>query len=149
MRGSARAATFGVREPGVVYRVRPAAYSVILDGERRVACVTEESGLYLPGGGIEPGEDAARALHREVAEECARALEVLAPLGEAIQYYRSARGEAYELRASFFLARFGGVLDHEAQHELHWRPAGPVPPPFFHACHGWAVGLALQKPRDR
>lgn len=135
---------FGTREPGVDYRPRPAAYAVVFDEAGRIACVTEESGLYLPGGGIDAGEDALAALHREVAEECALALEVLAPLGRAIQYYRSARGETFELRASFFLARFGDSLPGEPAHVLHWLPSRSAPP-FFHECHRWALERALAR----
>jgi hypothetical protein len=25
---------------------------------------------------------------------------------------------------------------------LSWRSASPVPPPFYHECHRWAVALA-------
>jgi 8-oxo-dGTP diphosphatase len=140
---------FGAPDPGARHRVRPAAYAVIFDGRGRVACVEEESGLYLPGGGIDPGEDALAAVHREVAEECARALEVLASLGHAVQFYRSARGEAFELRASFFLARFGAALQCAAQHDLRWIPAAPGSPmpPFFHECHRWVVEAALRSGR--
>lgn len=141
------AVVFGTRDSGLVYRPRPAAYAVVLDESGRVACVTEASGLYLPGGGIDPGEDALAAVHREVAEECARALEIVAPLGEAIQYYRSAAGETFELRASFFLGRFGEARENRPQHVLEWRATDAHLPPFFHACHGWAVERALRLQR--
>jgi 8-oxo-dGTP diphosphatase len=134
---------FGAPEDGVVYRVRPAAYAVVLDAGGRVACVTEGSGLFLPGGGLEPGEDAASAVHREVAEECARSLEIVAPLGAAVQFHRTPRGEAFELRATFFLARFGAALDRAPQHALTWLPAAPETPSFHHACHAWAVRRAM------
>ena len=135
--------TFGHREHQRPYRRRSAAYAVILDDQRRVACVTEELGLFLPGGGLEAGEDAISAVHREVAEECARALEVMSPLDSAIQFFFSARGEPYELHAAFFLARFGQRLDGLPQHELSWVPTFPEPPAFFHECHQWAVQQAL------
>jgi 8-oxo-dGTP diphosphatase len=134
---------FGIRSDQHAYRVREAAYVVILDDVRRVACVAEESGLFLPGGGLEPGEDAVRAVHREVAEECGRALEIIAPLPSAIQFFVTLRGEPYELHASFFLGRFGDLLDAPAQHALSWLPVEPESPPFYHECHRWAVRQAL------
>lgn len=56
---------------GIRYRLRPGVYAVLLRG--REILVTHQSEpepeLQLPGGGIDPGESALRALHREVFEE--------------------------------------------------------------------------------
>ncbi|MCA1774601.1 MAG: NUDIX hydrolase [Loktanella sp.] len=53
------------------YRVRHGAYAVLLRG--RSMLLTWQGGIHdemqLPGGGIDPGESALRALHREVYEE--------------------------------------------------------------------------------
>jgi 8-oxo-dGTP diphosphatase len=137
--------SFGYRQSTQRYQRRDAAYAVILDDKQRVACVVDKRRLFLPGGGLEEGEDALRAVHREVAEECAMALEIISPLDSAVQFFRAARGQAYELRASFFLARFGDALDGPAQHELRWLSAVPTPPLFYHECHRWAVGRALSR----
>jgi 8-oxo-dGTP diphosphatase len=137
--------SFGVRQRELVYRIRNAAYAIVFDDQRQVACVAEESGLFLPGGGLEADEDPISAVHREVAEECARALEIVAPLQPAIQFFCTARGEPFELRASFFLAHFGHMLGGAGQHELSWQSATPDSPPFFHECHRWAVQQALNQ----
>lgn len=134
--------TFGERAPGADYVVRPAAYVVVFDAVQRVACVSETSGLFLPGGGVEAGEDALAAAHREVGEECARKLEVIAQLEPATQFFRSGDGVDFELRASFFLGAFGARLDRNAEHALSWHPSAPDPPPLYHACHRWAVERA-------
>jgi len=137
--------TFGHRQGKRRYQRRDAAYAVILDDEQSVACVVDKRRLFLPGGGLEAGEDALHAVHREVAEECAETLEIISPLESAIQYFETARGEAYQLRASFFLARFGSVLEVTAQHELRWLPFVPQLPAFYHECHRWAVERALSR----
>jgi len=137
--------SFGHREGGRSYQRRLAAYAVILDEKLQVACVVDKLRLFLPGGGLEAGEGPLDAVQREVAEECARSLEVISPLDSAIQFFHAASGEAYELHAHFFLARFGGPLAGPAQHELRWLPASPQPPAFFHECHRWAVEQAVSR----
>lgn len=56
---------------GIRYRLRPGVYAILPHG--RQILVTHQSEpmpeLQLPGGGIDPGESALRALHREVFEE--------------------------------------------------------------------------------
>ena len=132
---------FGVRQPGVQYAPRSAAYAVVLDDRLRVACVQEESGRFLPGGGLEAGESDVDAIHREVMEECGRSLEIVKELGTAVQFFISPRGEPYELRAAFFLGRFGSPAPRDAEEAVEWLPAVPEPPHFFHECHRWAVRL--------
>lgn len=59
------------REPGRHYRRRPGAYAILLrDGLVLLTHQAEPLPEWqLPGGGIDPGETAQRALHREVFEE--------------------------------------------------------------------------------
>ncbi len=130
------------------YRIRPAAYAVIVDDQRRLACVAEDSGLFLPGGGLEPGEDALQAVHRECAEECGRTIEIIQPLDSAIQWFIKGGNEAYELHASFFLARFSGLLDRPGHLELSWHAAWPDPPALFHECQRWAVREGMKRARN-
>jgi 8-oxo-dGTP diphosphatase len=135
-------AVFGVRQPNVQYTVRRAAYAVILDDRHRVACVQEESGRFLPGGGLEPGESDVDAIHREVMEECGRSFDIVERSGAAVQFFISPRGEPFELRAVFFLGRFGPGTALDMENAVEWLPAAPEPPQFFHECHRWAVRQA-------
>ena len=53
-------------------RSQSGAYAVVQDREGKLLTVVVESGrFYLPGGRLEPGETARRALVREIAEESA------------------------------------------------------------------------------
>ncbi len=74
--------------PDRSYRTRPGAYGVIRDGGR--VLITEQAApvpeLQLPGGGIDPGEGAIRALHRECLEETGWRVRVIHRLG-AFQRY--------------------------------------------------------------
>jgi 8-oxo-dGTP diphosphatase len=74
--------------PGQRYRERPGAYAVILDGGD--VLVTEQTAprleFQLPGGGIDPGEGALAALHRECLEETGWRIRPLRRLG-AFQRY--------------------------------------------------------------
>ena len=137
-------AVFGARQPGVQYTLRSAAYAVVLDDRSRVACVQEESGRFLPGGGLEAGETDVDAVHREVKEECGRSFEIVEALGAAVQFFVSPRGESYELHAAFFLGRFGPATAPDRESAVEWLPALPEPPQFFHECHRWAVRRATQ-----
>jgi len=58
-------------QPGQAYKRRPGAYAILWDGDAMLATFQAEPTpeLQLPGGGIDPGEHPAHALHREVLEE--------------------------------------------------------------------------------
>lgn len=90
------------------YANRPGAYAVILDG--RDVLLTEQveprQEIQLPGGGIDPGEGALRALHRECLEETGWRIAVRRRLGA---FQRFAYLPEYDLWARkvchVFLAR--------------------------------------------
>ncbi len=56
---------------GKRYRARPGAYAILPRGGSLLITrqAEPESEYQLPGGGIDPGESAIQALHREVLEE--------------------------------------------------------------------------------
>jgi len=58
-------------ESGRTYQRRAGAYVILLRGDLVLIThqLASQSEFQLPGGGIDPGESAAPALHREVFEE--------------------------------------------------------------------------------
>jgi 8-oxo-dGTP diphosphatase len=106
------------------YTNRPGAYAVIRDGDD--VLVTEQADPHefqLPGGGLDPGEGALRALHRECLEETGWRIAVIRRLGA---YQRFTYMPEYDLWARkvchIYLAR--PVLRHgppsEAGHRAIW-----------------------------
>lgn len=112
---------------GRVYRRRPGAYAVLLrDGEVLLTYQqAPEPEFQLPGGGIDPGEGAHAALHREVLEETGWTISAPRRIGA---YRRFCYMPDYDLfaekRCSVWLAR--PVLRRgppaEQGHSAHWVP---------------------------
>ena len=67
----------------VYYKPRPGAYGIIVDQHRIMLTreSLEEVEIQLPGGGIDPGESALHALHRECLEETGWKVQVDRRLG--------------------------------------------------------------------
>ena len=57
---------FGTRDPSRNYTVREGAYAIITNEHARIAIVRTATGLWLPGGGLEPKESHEAALRREL-----------------------------------------------------------------------------------
>jgi 8-oxo-dGTP diphosphatase len=131
--------TFGEQRPDSVYR--PAVYAVICNNAGHVALVREAGCLFLPGGGLEAGEDLETALMREVREECCKAI-VIERLGEALQYF-TVRERSYGSHGVYFAARFTGELEGIPEHELVWYEPSEALTSVFHQAHRWAIALAL------
>jgi 8-oxo-dGTP diphosphatase len=136
---------FGTYNPEAEYRRRPGAYAIIVNPDGQFAAVRGLEKLFLPGGGIDPGESPEEALIREVREECAREVVIIRPLFSGIQYFVSKTGEHWEFQCSYFEAQFGAQLDNQPEHTLHWLNAGDAGKLLAHEVHGWAVTALAQE----
>jgi 8-oxo-dGTP diphosphatase len=116
---------FGVRIAGITYTDRPGAYAIILDGSGdRVATVRTKAGrLFLPGGGVEPGESPEHALKREIMEECGWHARILGWIGRATQYVSAAGEGHFAIHATYFRARLLDQQVVDCEHEFAWLPA--------------------------
>ncbi|HEY3798813.1 MAG TPA: NUDIX domain-containing protein [Caulobacteraceae bacterium] len=137
---------FGEADRGRPYADRPAAFGV-LERDGRIAVVTVVKPGYagwidLPGGAIDPGEDAAQALVREFGEETGLRVRPGEPLGHADQYFINTDGEAFNNRQTLFQALWVGEapeLKIEADHTLTWVTPAEAIARLRHDSHGWAV----------
>ncbi|MEP7343420.1 MAG: NUDIX domain-containing protein [Acidobacteriota bacterium] len=133
---------FGKHNPEAEYRQRPGAYAVILDGQGKFAAVKGQDKIFLPGGGVDPGESLEETLAREVREECACEVVIGRYLGSAVQYFVSSSGEHWEFQCSYFEAQFGAALDSQPEHELCWLDVADAHKLLAHEVHGWAISAA-------
>ena len=143
---------FGDPHPSLIYRDRPAAFGV-LERDALVALVTVQkpghaAWLDLPGGALDPGEDAAAAMIREFGEETGLVVAAVEMLGEADQFFINTNGDAFNNRQTLFEARLlreAPELKIETDHTLVWLPLLDAAARLRHDSHAWAVSLALRR----
>ncbi len=126
-------------------RHRPCVYGVAFDAAGRVCVAREAAGeYYLPGGGIEEGEDAGAALVREVAEELARVGVAGALFATGSEWLGGPEaGEWLHKRAAFHHLTLGAALpDATAEHTLVWLTPAEAGARLQYACHRQAVAQA-------
>ncbi len=112
---------------GVNYRTRAGAYGILRRGAEVLITFQAQPKpeFQLPGGGIDPGETAVRALHREVREETGWGIRIERRIG-AFQRYTYMPD--YDLWARkichIFLCRPTRLrwAICEVHHSAHWMP---------------------------
>lgn len=119
--------------------IRVAAYGVITEGDRILLAHWNEggkSGWTLPGGGIDPGEDPADAVIREIAEETGYLAEGGELLGidskviPAEHRFVPDAGPLHALRIVYRARVVGGTLTNERDgttDEAAWFALGAIP----------------------
>lgn len=142
MNTSSNIPIFGEKLAGQAYIERPGAYAVIRDAQLRIATLRLGMVFFLPGGGSEPGETPQTTLHREIIEECGRAIQIGPELGKAIEYiYAKNEGVYYQIRSTFFEAKFmgGQVNPVEDNHLLVWLSGSEAIQHLHRQSQAWAV----------
>ncbi len=137
---------FGEREPGVVYRDRPAAFGIALrDAKIAMVKVTVEgqrTWFDLPGGGVDPGEDDLAAVVREFGEETGLKVRPGALVMRACQLFRQTDGSPVNNRSGHYVVEIIGedpALKIEEDHELVWLEPEEALRRLRHDSHAWAV----------
>ena len=133
---------FGDKLAGQTYIERPGAYAVIRDTWQRIATLRLGTVYFLPGGGSEPGETPQATLHREIMEECGRAIQIGPELGQAVEYiYARNEGVYYQICSTFYEAMFmDGQADRmEDNHVLVWLAVSEAIQQLHRQGQAWAV----------
>ena len=129
--------------------VRPSAYGVVIDaGGANIAAVRTPQGMFLPGGGIEPGELPRAAVAREVREECGLDVRIGSWTVRAVDFvYSPTEHTHFEKRSTFFDAQPSGrrTAAQEPDHELEWIPPRLAVDALAHPSHRWAVEQWLHR----
>jgi 8-oxo-dGTP diphosphatase len=140
-------AVFGAAAEGVHVTPRRAAYAVVAGPRGSVAAVSTRLGLFLPGGGAEPGETPEQTARRECLEELARDVRFTGSTREALQHF-AVDGRYFRMQAAFLDAEFTGEPHGHGEHELFWATADDAGR-FFHRSHAWAAGFeSAGRPQD-
>jgi 8-oxo-dGTP diphosphatase len=107
MNNSTTIPIFGDKLAGQTYSERPGASAVIRDAQLRIATLRVGTAFFLPGGGSGSNETPQATLHREIMEECGRAIQIGPELGKAVEYlYARNEGVYYQICWTFFEAVF-------------------------------------------
>jgi len=137
---------FGERLAGVVYQERPGAYAIIQNSSSTIAVLRTKNGVFLPGGGVEPGESFETALQREILEEIGYSADISAKVGSAAQYLRGKSGTKYFRKTGhFYLASLiQKIVDPlNLDHQLVWCPPNDAVKMLSHEFQSWAVRQAF------
>ena len=112
---------FGTRIINILYVERPGVYAIIRNVSAQIAVVRTEKGYFLPGGGVDSGEEFESALKREIVEEIGYDSEIGEKIGIAAQYLTSASEKRhYKKIGHFYLATIGSKISDITEHELVW-----------------------------
>lgn len=143
---------FGLPELGKSHRDRPASFGLAFKDSTlalvRVSLADRAPFLDLPGGAIDPGENAATAMIREFGEESGLLVVAGPETCRASQYFVTAHDEPVNNRCAFFEALVMGVqpaLKIEDDHELVWLPPREALRTVRHEAHAWAIIATLRR----
>jgi 8-oxo-dGTP diphosphatase len=138
---------FGARVEGVAYVDRPSAYAIISGDANTIALVHTRKGYFLPGGGVEAGEELESALRREIVEETGYESRIVEKLTTAAQYvYDREQGVYYRKVGHFFRAALTQKIAEpvEERHELTWRSPAESARTLAQEFQAWAVRQAFR-----
>lgn len=141
-----RVPEFGERVPGAHYVRRPGSYGLAFDDLNNVCLMRTHIGLFIPGGGANPGETEVETLPRELREESGYAAAIVRRIGAAVQNVY-AEGEGFFAKVcAFYEVQLGEKIDQhsEGDHTLVWLPIDEALERILHRSQRWALETAAQ-----
>jgi 8-oxo-dGTP diphosphatase len=143
---------FGEPAQGLTYQDRQAAFGVaVRDGRIAVVHIDKgEKGSWtdLPGGAIDPGEDAVQAVVREFGEETGLSVTAGRAFARADQRFINTDGTPYNNRGTFFeveITADAPALKVEDDHTLAWMAPDEAVRRLRHEAHAWAVAAWMRR----
>lgn len=138
--------TFGEKIKDVQYYDRPGTYLLCVK-ESKLAVIKIPKGYFLPGGGIEEGENQIDCLKRECIEELGCKVSITEYLGCAEMYSIHEKFGYFHPVQYYYI---GELLDKvkepvELDHELIWIPLDEVKEVLYLHTQRWAVDKMLCK----
>ncbi|MBX3480982.1 MAG: NUDIX domain-containing protein [Caulobacter sp.] len=145
---------FGVRDPELAYRFRPAAFGICeRDGLIALVLVERTGGRSyhdLPGGAVDGEETEHQAVVREFGEETGLVIEPRELVLRASQLFLKSDGEPVENEGGVYQVRLAGedaALKIEDDHTLVWVEPTAAVVTLRHESHAWAVAKWLRARR--
>ncbi|MGE4132369.1 MAG: NUDIX domain-containing protein [Bdellovibrionales bacterium] len=139
---------FGEKQIDIKYVDRPGAYGVIEDENGRIALMRTSWGVFLPGGGINPGESELDGLAREIFEEMGARVHKASLFAKANQYLFSRHYQQYFRKmGSFYQVTLPGdpksiskaPFRIEKDHELIWITHAQIKDSLSEGFQRWAL----------
>ena len=113
----------GNKEENIEYKKRPGAYAIIVNkNDDKVGIVTDDTGYFYLGGGIEEGETKLEALKRELIEESGYTIKNIKEFEQVGSHiYDEAKGYL-EVIANVYIAEFDEKITEpiEKDHTVLW-----------------------------
>lgn len=140
---------FGEELENTHYQSRKGVYAAIFTSEKdAVLTVRNVKGdHFLPGGGIENGENYLECLERELLEETGYHARVGSYIGNAFQYLHSTKGEPLLSDGHFYLAdllhKVQAPIDED--HYIEWLRIDRANELLIREQHRWAVKEGLNR----
>ncbi|MCC7268686.1 MAG: NUDIX domain-containing protein [Caulobacteraceae bacterium] len=146
---------FGDKQPGLMYRDRPAAFGIAERSDLIAVVLVEKPGLPgwfdLPGGALDPGEDGLVAVVREFGEETGLVVRPQPrPFARAAQFFLNTDGSPFNNLAEFYQLAVEGEapgLKIEDDHTLVWLEPAQALISLRHDAHAWALTAWLRRRR--
>ncbi|MEZ5357728.1 MAG: NUDIX domain-containing protein [Candidatus Zixiibacteriota bacterium] len=138
---------FGTPTPANKYIDRPSAYGVVFNARDYIFCVEHHGRYFLPGGGIDDGENAKEALAREFIEETGFAVRIGEIIGGAGEFVDIPAENVFVNKIGrFYLCEFinPGHLLSKPEYKSLWISVDEFRAGAAHESHVWAITTAQQ-----